>query len=115
MIFLFRKNLSLNNAPYLPQFADPEDIIISTPCSRAGRTAPKVSLHAFTEPGQLTMRVSPLMPAASLERHPFGVIFIDSALMASGIPGVSFSMTSFVASGVTSLFAKPVPPVVTQS
>ena len=35
-----------------------------------------------------------------------------SARMASGMPGVSFSMMSFVASGVTSDGANPVPPVV---
>ena len=52
------------------------------------------------------------MPAAFLERQPLGVIFMLSALISSGMPGVSLSITAFVASGVMSRGANPVPPVV---
>ena len=55
------------------------------------------------------------MPAAARDRHAFGVIRIDAALIASGIPGASLPHTAIVASGVTSRSAKPVPPVVTIS
>lgn len=41
-----------------------------------------------------------------------GVIFKLAFSIANEIPGVSFSITFFVASGVTSRSEKPVPPVV---
>ena len=54
-----------------------------------------------------------LIPAADLDNMERSVYFMVSSLMASGIPGTIFSHTASVASGVTSLGAKPVPPVVT--
>ena len=58
------------------------------------------------------IRVCFLSPAAALESIPIGVIFMLSARIASGIPLTSLSTTARVASGVTSLIEKPVPPVV---
>ena len=58
------------------------------------------------------MRVSLLIPAVALESIAVGVFVIEYALIASAIPGVMRSHTSAVASGVLSLFEKPVPPVV---
>ena len=55
--------------------------------------------------------VSPRIPAASRDRQPRGVMRMDSARMASGMPGVSRSTTALVASGVMSRLEKPVPPV----
>ena len=55
------------------------------------------------------------MPAAALDKIEREVYFIVSILIASGMPGTIFSHTAIVASGVTSLGAKPVPPVVTIS
>ena len=52
------------------------------------------------------------MPARALESIALLVIFILYCLIASGIPGTSFSIISLVASGVTSLILNPVPPVV---
>ena len=75
-------------------------------------TASRHSEAAFLLPGRLIIRVFPLRPAAALESIPIGVIFMLSALMASGIPRTSRSTTWRVASGVTSLWEKPVPPVV---
>ena len=83
------------------------------PCFRAGSTAVRHSFAAFSLPGQLIIIVSPRIPAASRERQPRGVMRIDSARMASGMPGTSRCMTAFVASGVMSRLEKPVPPVVT--
>ena len=58
------------------------------------------------------MSVCFLMPETALESIALGVISRLFILMASAIPGASLSITAFVASGVTSLGAKPVPPVV---
>lgn len=63
-------------------------------------------------PGRLIIRLRPRMPAALRDRHPLGVMRMDSARIASGMPGVSRSTTSMVASGVMSRGEKPVPPVV---
>ena len=52
------------------------------------------------------------MPATLRLRQPLGVIFMDSARIASGIPGVRRWITSIAASGVISRGEKPVPPVV---
>lgn len=52
------------------------------------------------------------IPAALRDKHPLGVMRMDSARIASGIPGVGRSITAMVASGVMSLGENPVPPVV---
>ena len=56
--------------------------------------------------------VPPLIPATPRERQPRSVILQLSERISSGIPGTSFSMTAFVASGVLSLGENPLPPVV---
>ena len=73
---------------------------------------PRHSSTALGLPGRLTIRLRLWMPAAARLSMALGVIFRDMARMASGMPGASFSQTSRVASGVTSLGEKPVPPVV---
>ena len=78
-------------------------------------TASKFSSAALGLPGRFIMRDLFLMPAAALDKIERSVYFIVSILMASGMPGTIFSHTATVASGVTSLGAKPVPPVVTMS
>ena len=52
------------------------------------------------------------MPAAARVSMARGVICMESARIASGMPGVSRSITARVASGVTSRTENPVPPVV---
>ena len=58
------------------------------------------------------IRVSPLIPAVCLERIAVGTYFRDIERICSPNPGNIFSQTDMVASGVTSLIAGPVPPVV---
>src|SRR2546421_1545780 len=70
------------------------------------------SLTALGLPGRLMIRVWPRVPATPRESMPKGVCCRLMARIASAIPGASRSMTAFVASGVTSRGAKPVPPVV---
>ena len=48
----------------------------------------------------------------NLDSIAIGVFFRDSVIIAIAIPKASFSITWRVASGVTSLFENPVPPVV---
>ncbi len=79
---------------------------------RAGRMTLKFSLTPFGLPGRLTIRQEPRTPTIALEIMAWGVFFRLSARIASANPGTSFSMTSSVASGVTSLGLRPVPPVV---
>ena len=57
----------------------------------------------------------PIVPAVPRDSSPCGVRAIESARIASGIPGASRSSTDCVASGVTSRSARPVPPVVSTS
>lgn len=52
------------------------------------------------------------MPATPRESSQCRVCWLEAARIASGIPGASRSTTARVASGVTSVGAKPVPPVV---
>jgi hypothetical protein len=59
------------------------------------------------------MRARPRAPQTDRESAASGVILIDSARIISAKPGTSRSITSRVASGVTSLGERPVPPVVT--
>ena len=58
------------------------------------------------------MSVRPAVPQTSRLVMPIGVYLSDSARIASAKPGTSRSMTSCVASGVTSSGVRPVPPVV---
>ncbi len=85
---------------------------MSSPCISASMTARMFSFAAFSLPGRLTISERPRMPAALRERQPRGVMRMLAARIASGMPGVSRSMTVLVASGVMSRGEKPVPPVV---
>ena len=58
------------------------------------------------------MRVVPRWTAIARESMARGVIFSDSARRCSTMPGTSRSLTSRVASGVTSRGLRPVPPQV---
>ena len=53
------------------------------------------------------------MPAAARESMALGVTAREACRMASAIPGAARRHTASVASGVTSLGEKPVPPLVT--
>ncbi len=79
----------------------------------AGKTASKHSLIDFGFPGKLITKLLPLSPAVCLDRIAVGTNFRDSVLISSPKPGIIRSHTASVASGVTSLLAGPVPPVVT--
>lgn len=79
----------------------------------AGNTASRHSRMALGLPGRLTMRVLPRMPAVCRERMAVGTYWRLVARMSSPNPGIIFSHTASVASGVTSRGAGPVPPVVT--
>ena len=63
-------------------------------------------------PGKLTISVRPAIPDTPRDRIPIGVCLSASARIASANPGASRSITALVASGVTSSWVKPVPPVV---
>lgn len=78
----------------------------------AGKTASKHSLIDFGFPGRLIIKLLLLSPAVCRERIAVGTNFKDSALISSPKPGIILSQTASVASGVTSLLAGPVPPVV---
>ena len=84
----------------------------STACRRIGRSTSKHSSTAFGDPGKLTIRVVPAIPAMPRESIAIGVFDAVSRRIASAIPGVSRRTTARVASGVLSRAAKPVPPVV---
>jgi hypothetical protein len=60
----------------------------------------------------LTINVRLRAPHTDRDSAPSGVIFTLSALINSANPGASRSITSRVASGVTSRGPSPVPPVV---
>src|SRR5262249_9238216 len=64
------------------------------------------------EPGRLTTSVLPRTPATPRERRACGVFAIESARMASAMPGAARSRTLAVACGVRSRGPSPVPPVV---
>ena len=66
----------------------------------------------FGFPGRFMMSVLFAMPAVALESIAMLVILSDCARMASGMPGIWYSMTARVACGMTSRGASPVPPVV---
>ena len=68
------------------------------------------SRTALGLPGRLMMRVRLAVPAMARLRAALGVIFTLHARRYSEMPGTSFSITCRVASGVTSLGVRPVPP-----
>ena len=70
------------------------------------------SLILFGFPGKFKINEFPLVPAVCLLNIAFFEYFKDSSLIYSPKPGYSLSITSRVASGVTSLDDGPVPPVV---
>ncbi len=74
--------------------------------------APACSI-AFGLPGKLTIRVRLRVPAIPRERNQCsGTCSREARRIASAKPGASRSITSRVASGVTSSGERPVPPVV---
>jgi hypothetical protein len=64
-------------------------------------------------PGKLIISVLPRIPAVARDSALIAVCFRPSSYIVVTRAGVSRSITLFVASGVTSVGAKPVPPVVT--
>ena len=72
----------------------------------------KFSVTALGLPGKLMISVLFATPHTALDKHASGVILIDSDVMYVIIDCHSFSITDLVASGVTSLGPKPVPPEV---
>src|SRR5262249_38572080 len=79
----------------------------------AGKTAIKQSRIALGLPGRLTISDFPRIPATCRDRIAVGTTFSETARICSPKPSSIFSQTASVASGVTSRFAGPVPPVVT--
>ena len=77
----------------------------------ASITAMSDSVAPAGEPGTLSTRQRPIVPATPRESRPFGL----AARVDSARPGASRSTTDRVASGVRSRGANPVPPVVTSS
>jgi len=70
------------------------------------------SATAFGLPGRLTTRQDPITPASPREIAAIGVWRRPSARSNSDRPAAGRSIRVAVASGVTSLGPKPVPPVV---
>src|SRR5579872_491377 len=83
----------------------------SSACGTTSSTASRHSVAPPVEPGKLSTRALPFVPATARERRPSGL----TSLMASASPGASRSSTWRVPSGVWSRGPKPVPPVVTSS
>jgi hypothetical protein len=81
-------------------------------CRRTGFKTSKHSLIAFGEPGKLMIKHFPRIPLIPRESIAIGVASKDRRRSSSEIPGVSRSITRFVASGVLSRGVNPVPPVV---
>lgn len=79
----------------------------------AGNTASRHSSMALGFPGRLTISVFPRTPAVWRERIAVGTYCKLTCRICSPKPGSIFLHTASVASGVTSLKAGPVPPVVT--
>src|SRR5574344_1513177 len=79
----------------------------------AGKTASKHSLIDFGFPGSFTIKELPLRPGVCLDEIAVGTYCKLTLLISSPNPGIILSQTVSVASGVTSLNAGPVPPVVT--
>lgn len=64
---------------------------------------------AFGDPGKFRMKVVPRTPAVARERIAVGTLGNVVMRMASPYPGMSFSHTAAVASGVQSVTDGPVP------
>ena len=73
----------------------------------------KPSVAAPGEPGKFIINVLFVTPAAPRDKSVVGTFSREYARSASRIPGISFSISGAVASGVTSNGDTPVPPVVT--
>ena len=86
---------------------------MSRPCLSEDIIGSRTSSIAFGLPGRFTIRVSFLIPASARQSIARIVICRLMFRIASGMPGVRRVITESVASGVTSRFEKPVPPVVT--
>src|SRR3990172_8355206 len=78
----------------------------------AGKTALRDSAMAEGFPGRFIMRDIPLTPAVWRDSIAVGTFFKDTERISSPKPGSIFLHTAAVASGVMSLGAGPVPPVV---
>ena len=76
-------------------------------------TALRHSLIEDGLPGKLIISAPPLMPAVCRDKIAVGTTLSEVARISSPKPGIIFSQTCSVASGVTSRTAGPVPPVVT--
>mmetsp|Transcript_9601 Transcript_9601/g.43735 ORF Transcript_9601/g.43735 Transcript_9601/m.43735 type:complete len:269 (+) Transcript_9601:75-881(+) len=77
-----------------------------------GASAAAFSAAALGRPGRLTTRHLSLIPATPRLSIACGSCANADAVIACAIPGTSLCSTDAVASGVTSLGAHPVPPVV---
>src|SRR2546422_4437642 len=85
---------------------------LSTVCSSTGSTTARFSRAPRGLPGRLTISVRPRMPAVPRDSMAVCTFFKLSSRIASPIPGISFSATSRVTSGTTSVGRTPVPPTV---
>src|SRR5690606_109819 len=77
-----------------------------------GRRASRFSRAPLGEPGKLTTRLSPTVPAVPRDKAAIGVDSSPRAIISCTSPGARRSRMRSVASGVTSRGPKPVPPVV---
>src|SRR5699024_1976281 len=104
--------LSQNNENYCLAHSPSWPFNILRPWSNSDIRYSRVSLQAFGLPGRFIIRLSSLITEVALDNIALLVIVILYARIASAIPGTNFVATLIVASGVTSLLLKPVPPVV---
>ena len=82
-------------------------------CGIAGEHRQQAIADVVRLPGRLTMSELPRMPAICRDRIAVGTKLSDTARISSPKPSRILSQIDSVASGVTSRFAGPVPPVVT--
>src|SRR4029078_7759905 len=87
----------------------------SSACGMRWRMAERLSTAPFTLPGKFTTNAVPRMAACARESGAMGVFSSERRRISALRPGMVFSPTRFVASGVTSRGGMPVPPVVTTS
>ena len=85
---------------------------MSSACGRVSSTASRLSDTALGLPGRFRIRLFFRITQTLLVNIARGVIRMEYARMAYGMPGTCLSATASVASGVTSRAVKPVPPVV---
>ena len=69
------------------------------------------SVAPLVDPGRANINVSPFTPATLRDSIEYGVRSWPKLLAASAMPGISRSSNGEIASGVTSLGDRPVPPV----